>query len=324
MTLDLMSKFRRLSPDIAAAITPAIHAELLPPEARALLSAGGQHNVLTPLQRKPVDIAVVTVIQEELEATKIIFGLGLNVRETRASNTLRYYETEVSNEIGEGLKVVITMVGEPHNTPCASACAELFQHYDPKLCVLVGIAAGLEGLVELGDVVGATQIIDYESARLEPGVRRQQPTPYSLEPRIRRDFLHFNPLRGAWRTVFFENVGKLRDLGAVPAFAAGWAPKYHRGVVVAGEKLLADGTSLPGMRDEYHEKVRAGEQEGSGFARTCDDRSIPWLVFRGISDYGSMAKPEHKVWQRPAALAAAAALMDFARREYRSPEQHRF
>ena len=57
--------------------------------------------------------------------------------------------------------------------------------------------------------------------------------------------------------------------------------------------------------------------EGSGFASACEEYGVPWLVFRGISDYGDRDKPLFQQWQTTAALSAATCAVDFLKRDYR-------
>jgi nucleoside phosphorylase len=72
------------------------------------------------------------------------------------------------------------------------------------------------------------------------------------------------------------------------------------------------------MREEYHDRVLAGEEEGSGFASMCDETNVPWLVFRGISDYGDVDRKQTKVlWNPMAAVSAAATAVHFLRTTYR-------
>lgn len=89
-----------------------------------------------------------------------------------------------------------------------------------------------------------------------------------------------------------------------------------RGTILAGERLFADG-SLKKMLVDVDNRIRAGDQEDSGFGQACDDFEIDWQVFRGISDYGNPRK--HKLWQEFAALSAAAALASFLKHTYRAP-----
>jgi nucleoside phosphorylase len=267
--------------------------------------------------RPRADVAIITVIQEELIAAKIAFGIDLERKENRIENGLRFWETTAMNESSqEDLKVVLTMIGKAGNVECAVACSRLFQTYEVGLCVLVGIAAGLKTKVNFGDVVSAELVLDYEGARLEPEGAKKRPTAYPLQKAIERDMNYFNPRFRGWHEEFARGMEKLKEVESTPEFPENWKPKYYRGVILAGEKLLADG-SLPHMQAEYHDRVRAAEMEGSGFASICDEYAIPWLVFRGISDFGDPDKPKSEVWRTTSVLAAASAARAFIKSDYR-------
>ena len=103
-----------------------------------------------------------------------------------------------------------------------------------------------------------------------------------------------------------------------------WTPNVHHDVVLlAGEKLIAD-DRLPQMQREFHDLVRAVEMEGSGFSRACEESGSPWLVFRGISDYGGIDKPKFEKWKLPAALGAASAAKAFLETAYIDSERNEF
>jgi nucleoside phosphorylase len=94
-------------------------------------------------------------------------------------------------------------------------------------------------------------------------------------------------------------------------------PKYKLGTILAGEKLRRDG-ALPAIAARFGEKIMAIEMEGSGFAAACESKSISWLVFRGISDYGDPDKADD--WHALASLHAALAVKTFLTTELRSEE----
>jgi nucleoside phosphorylase len=275
-------------------------------------------NLAAPRER--VDVAFVTIKQPELIATKIAMKINPTEEEKKNVNGLRFWETSIQCVGAEQeLKATLTMVGEAGNVSCAAACARLFNAYDVGLCILVGIGAGLKGKVAIGDCVAAELVLDYEYSRLEPSGPKKRPRPFPLDIRISRDLQYYSPVRRGWRERFAECFETLaRDpYEKVPAEANGWLPNYQTGVVLAGEKLIADGR-LPEMQEEYHERTRAAEMESVGFARLCQEYDVPWLVFRGISDYGDPDK--HKLWQTTSALSAATAAMVFVEKEYRKQE----
>jgi nucleoside phosphorylase len=311
---DFLTKSKQIRPNVATQLALEIMTSFVDAEVQGLMT-DFKTEAMAPRPR--ADVAIVTIIPEELKAAKIAFGIDTNRLEDRRERGLRFWNTTIQNKSSrEDLSIILTMVGKARNVECAVACSRVFQTYDVGLCVLVGIAAGLKSKVKIGDVVSPDLVLDYEGARIEQDGLKKRPLPFPLNKIIERDLNYFEPKFGSWYRDFSECVEKLRTTEPVPALPDDWKPEYHRGVVLAGEKLLADG-GLPEMRREYHERVRAVEMEGSGFANVCDEYAIPWLVFRGISDFGDPKKPESDVWRTLAALAAATAVSTFVKSDYR-------
>lgn len=63
------------------------------------------------------------------------------------------------------------------------------------------------------------------------------------------------------------------------------------GTIASGEKLLRDPAKLVAVR-EQHGKTEVGEMEAAGLVDACRRGSVPWLVIRGISDFGDELKDD--------------------------------
>jgi len=280
---------------------------------------GVQANVLAAFNRTEdgnemyFDIAIVTVIQEELLAAKIVFGIA-DAKADRRIDGFQYWFAAITTEEGDSLRVVITMIGESGPKPCFNACERLFAGFGIGLCILCGIAAGVKEKLKLGDVLMAKAVLDYESARLEPGGPEKRPQQAVLDKLIYRDLLYFDPGQG-WHVLLDKCLEDLRTRRPEVPIEGEWRPSCRLGVLLSGEKLVADG-SLPAMRKEYHEEGVALEMEGSGFASCCREHTVPWLIFRGISDHGDPEKSALGRWQAPAALAAATLIRTFLTTSY--------
>jgi hypothetical protein len=79
--------------------------------------------------------------------------------------------------------------------------------------------------------------------------------------------------------------------------------------IASGEKLLRDPNKLLEIRREIHGKVEAAEMEAAGFVEACELAGKPWLVIRGISDFGDELKND--AFHEFASRSAAAVLADF-------------
>lgn len=276
-----------------------------------------------PSPKQKIDVAIITIIKPELDAAKIAFGIPLERREDKYIDGFRYWEFSHRNSEGINIKMVLTMVGKPRSNECINACNKLFGIYQVDLCILVGIAAGIEGILNLGDAVSATEIINYEGQRLEPTGPKKRPVSYSLERRIERDLLNYDPEKLQWHSRINPLIQANKLFNSDQNHYVSFSPNFKTCVILSGDKLLADG-SLSTYREEYHDKALAFEMEGSGFASVCEEHSISWMVFRGISDFGDPKKPETDKFQTAYALTAAMASLMFVEYEYRMNENQEF
>jgi nucleoside phosphorylase len=112
----------------------------------------------------------------------------------------------------------------------------------------------------------------------------------------------------------------LRAGGTFPTPATGKEDEYRQhvasvvetriGTIASGEKLLRDPSKLHTLRSGMHGKTEVGEMEAAGLVEACRRGSVPWLVIRGISDFGDELKDDR--FHELAARAAAATLADFS------------
>jgi nucleoside phosphorylase len=150
-------------------------------------------------------------------------------------------------------------------------------------------------------------VIDIEGGRAEPSETKPRPSSYRVVPALRPLLRGFNYERWNWLADRDRGLELLKETRSRLPKTFG-IPKCHQGVIVSGEKLRRDGV-LPELAAQQSDEIIAVEMEGAGFAATCDDKGIGWLVFRGISDFADMKKRD--TWQPLAALHAALAAKCF-------------
>lgn len=339
MSLPEASRWRLLAQGLYTAAKDKLRSQL-PPVAVAALEEVGESGAGetrgepdADLKRRRYDVAICVVTETELSAAQIALGLPINRRGRSAAFADRYWECDLKTDSGSALRVVLTVFAKQRNVPAAILTERLLSRLDVGLCLLVGIAAGLKSHLKLGDVVAATSIIDYEGARLEldraePNRRKALPArrleqllrPAQFEPptTISGDVELFNPADARLEQEFRRHLPALRLNRARRDVVRKWSVKLHKAVILAGEKLIADG-SLRDRRLTMHEKIRAAEMESSGFAQACRFQrpETPWAVFRGISDYGDGGKGRLEGLQRAAALAAATGAVRFLQTDFR-------
>lgn len=322
------------------AVLPAAIRSSLPITMKTIIGL----DALPAVGRQHRDIGIVTVIPIEREAVLCALGLQRTLEADAESRRYRYWNTEIERPGRSPLSVVVTMVGEPRNVPCALAVEHMLNQYDVDLLVLVGICAGPRSKTRIGDVVVGHRILDYEHVRSERRPARgrrglakhraatrprgtrppeEKPRPLSLEvPQYMMGNLsHMSA--DVVRRVFQERRRAWGDIAVPSGFEEEQAPRLNPGTIASGERLLADGR-LEEMRVSHDDRIRGGTQDDSGFAQACNVNGKGWIVFRGVSDYGEFDKPSDDEWQPLGALSAACAAVAFLARTYHCPRDSSF
>ncbi|WP_405911281.1 hypothetical protein OG742_44900 [Streptomyces sp. NBC_00828] len=307
---DYARKSKRLPPELRAYLDRKVITSFLPPD----LAGTREDADFRDTRKETVDVAVVTVLPEELDATLSVFGLNGEV--FRSAGGRRFYSTRTPARRGhESLSVVITASGEPYNVHIVRCVQALLEQYAPKVVFLLGIAAGVPDQVRRGDVVVARRVHYYESARLGAVV---EPRPQYAQSTDTYGYgiFHYDPNRTNYHEEVMRFLGGLSNGELPEGLESGHRPHVVRDnvTITSGEKVLRDGKFLRMLRDTDN-TICAADQESYGFARAVHD--LPWLIFRGISDHGDKVKDDR--WKYVASSFAALCLKDFLQTQYLAP-----
>ncbi|MFE0131830.1 hypothetical protein ACFWY6_09665 [Streptomyces sp. NPDC059037] len=272
-----------------------------------------------PPEPEPVDVAVVVVIIEELDAALGTFGMTQDDFNRDAFvGDQRFFPTRVPNRYRpeEPLSVVVTSAGRSGNVQMVKSVDALLKLYEPELIGLLGTACGVPEAVRIGDVVACDRVYYFPPGRRLPG-KIFQPRPKHGQGRS--DYGHglhyYNPARTDYASRVREFVRGLSPAEVPETFSAARIPDVHTtGVTIAsGEEVLRDGELLPGLR-EVDNTICAGDMESYGFSQAAE--GLPWLIFRGISDFGPGREER---WKYVSTSFAALCLEDFLRTRYLPP-----
>jgi len=265
----------------------------------------------TPITDRSYDAAVITITELERKMFMLAFGMDPKQLPEKFGRD-RYWDARCeSTATGRELRILMTVVGEQRNSPCAAATARLLTRFNVRACFLCGISAGVREDTAFGDVIVGINVADYEGGRLEVGGIRRRGERFKVPGLMRADLRAYDARGTAFRQNLLTAIEKLEPWQLPEVWAPeSFQPKQHNQFLVAGEKLIAD-DSLPQLKDEIDERIRGGEMESTGFAQACEDNTPPidWAPFRGVSDFGGPDK--RKDWQHVAALSAATMLLDF-------------
>jgi nucleoside phosphorylase len=190
--------------------------------------------------------------------------------------------------------VAIAEVG-PGNAGAATIAVRAFTHFRPEVAAFMGVAGRVKD-VELGEVVVATKVYNYESGKETSSGFQVRPdlqtSHHELEQRAR-------VLRTStsWHDRLDSAVWSDRK------------PSVYVGPIAAGEAVVASnkGRIAAHLKQHYGDAL-AVEMEGRGFLEAAHIQSgCRAVVVRGISDrLTGKAQADKLGWQRRAADAAAA------------------
>lgn len=322
---DLLWKARDLPKGVRnACIAPGLFG-CLPTPLRTGAHTNGYEEFVEPShshRKRVADVGLVTILGAELDAA--LLGLGLGRGNDQSFDGHRYWLGEVDRVDRRPLSIVLSRAERPRNVPMAIHVAHLLSQFQVDLLMVIGIAAGPEEYVNLGDVVVSLAVYDYEHVRSEirNGKPHEGPRPWWQEvtQEVRRDV---NEVREQYSRTVHDLVRRLGDdavnRGVIQQLR-NRTPKIHAATIAAGERLFADGSLAAMCR--YDQEIRAGDQEDSGFAQASQFYKKPWVCVRGIADFGDPDKD--KTWHEEASIAAAATGLVFLRNAYRSPADAEF
>lgn len=262
------------------------------------------------------DILIVTIKPVELEATLNAFGLESDNEELFIYNELAFYHAKIESSKGEIYSIIITMLGEDTSVKAAQRTTEVLNYLNVNYCYLVGMAAGVKEKTQLGDVILGSSVWYYERAKLEDG--KELPRPEVIQASDKSYLRH--RFKSSRFSKLFEDALQLKDADEkIPTcISCNWIPTFDFGVIMSGEKLLADSEKIATLRG-LHQETKAFEMEGYGFSEACSQKHIPFFVIRGISDFGDSdtrgkqqeLSDEKDIWQFTATLSAATVLREF-------------
>ena len=208
----------------------------------------------------------------------------------------------------------IATIGDDGNVESAIQVKDLFRHTRFNAAVLLGMAAGVLGDVELGDVVIASSVHAYDFVRATPVRAFNRAKTYSPPAKTWQRIGTLDQVDPEWAERVSREVLTSANFGGIDQaeprkLDETWRPKVKIGGVLAGSILIEDNRLVRQKKNgEVHDRVLAAEMEGAGFAAACLSEDAQWMVVRGIADFGG--RKRRKSWQYPATYAAAALIRD--------------
>lgn len=244
------------------------------------------------------DIAIITILDEELAALQKIFQFG----EPRERNGI-VFRSKSFRENSKNYSIICVQQTDYSNIPAATLATRILSEWNPRFILLVGIAGGVSQRenLQLGDVVISNNVYYVEVEKIID--EQKLGRPYSKEPPA-KEFKNSHQISREknWQ-------GKITETRPGDG-----TPKVILGDIISGEKLEADhnNTSLQKRLTDY-DKMIAVEMESGGVSKAIYEGSDRWpmakfFAIRGISDFCDQEKNNEirNVWRNYSAETAAA------------------
>ncbi|MBI5275979.1 MAG: hypothetical protein HY854_05910 [Burkholderiales bacterium] len=232
-------------------------------------------------------IGILTALPEyELPAVLRAFEIPIDRRPDEIHRGERYWLSTFRTEAGRTYRLAISCIGASGNTESQVPTDRLIQLFSPELMILVGIGCGAG--FSLGDVATSGAVWAYEYLKTQEGKNLNRSRAKVTPSHLQSDVAFFNQTN-AWHRQLSAQVATI-DRQLLPR-SIPEAPRFHGSQWIAsGEKVMGAGELA--TLNQFHDSIRIGEMEGYGFANACDDQRppIPWLIVRGISDFGDKSK----------------------------------
>lgn len=265
---------------------------------------------------KNIDVGIITIIPTEIES---LFNI-LNISEQdmlKVNSPFLYYKSKVySEQCKKEISLVISFVnGEAGNVEAAICTAHFLQNWNPKIMCMVGISAGIEGKVKIGDVVIPSKIIDrtkkvYKEGRYIPRTENYNRTRV-IDQMLKRHKITAKTFSLECNRYMSEDIEKATLVAKVNGLSDKvYSPElaFVDGSIVTEDSLIRDDKYFIPITENVDEKCRGAEMEAVGFVKACrtEKENFPWLIFRGISDMGDVKKSDD--YQVLASKSASVAL----------------
>lgn len=265
------------------------------------------------------DIAIITAINKpELSRVKEIIE-DIERLPVEKDPTI-YHKGHFNRNNGDKISVVVGCDDKMGMPAASSLSMKMIYNFRPKYLVMLGICAGIEGKVKLGDILVADLVWDYGSGKYElikplNGQPKQVFIPYinqiqldvhveGILKSICSEGKYVDEIQSNWNKVEKKVPGKLRAKSG--PFASGSA-------VIADENIVS-------QINEKHGKLLGFDMETYGVynaARYCPFDVKP-IAIKSVSDYGNSNKNNSKkdLYQDYAAYTSAQFFREIAVNEF--------
>src|SRR5690606_17660154 len=188
---------------------------------------------------------------------------------------------EIDNNENERRSIIFASVGRMGSVASCYATTRLVQIHNPKLVIFTGITGGIPGKCKLGDILCATEIINFQGGKVTDGkfIPDVAVAPTSVDSFVGLgDISHMNKVTSQIHdSSHFEAINGLK-------------PSYHRGQMGCSDLVIADDNFIATLKTNYRQMLGV-EMEGYGAAYAVNKAGlgIKFILIKCVCDMAGEA-----------------------------------
>ena len=233
------------------------------------------------------DLAVITAVEVEFNAAKKY--LSQEWEEIKYPDDSTYYYTANIDIGGKKIKTVLGMTSEMGMTAASALASKIIHNFIPKKIIMVGIAAGIKGEINLGDIIGADPSWDYSSGKLyrDKDGKRLAPDPRQL--RINADS------KDVLIKISRDDGFLLKLWKEWPAVKPQTMPTLKIGPMGSGGSVVADDVTAQEVKGQVRKTIGIDmETYGLYFAASnCCKPRPDFLSIKSVCDFADSDKNDN-------------------------------
>lgn len=256
-------------------------------------------------------IGIITIIGPEFHAVCREFEISNDdPLRKNIDGDLYFKKTIFSNYFNGEIELVVTFQKKAGNISSAVSTTKFIERFRPDFLFLCGIAAGHKSNIKLGDIVISKIIGNNTTTLFQEGKHHPRYESTPLQSSVENNLFLFNININKWiESLDLVHNGHLNEKEyerMAEKNTVNLIPDIKDNIIVAADVLIRDSLYFEVLIKEINDKIRAADMESAGFVAACEQREprIPWLVVRGISDYGDSQKGD-SFHNRAASVAAS-------------------
>lgn len=247
----------------------------------------------------PVDTLIITPLLSEQDAVlNHLTRFGEIEHIIADAHPITYHTVTIGKH-----RVAVAKPLQMGNTDSARIAAQALDDVNPRNVIVVGIAAGIEGAVNLGDIIIPDKIFYSEYGKLLSSGLTIRLDVEGIDTAL------YNLAQQHTRTPWPEGILEKWPKGEISAEQS--FPYAHFYPIACGEKVIQSTEDVKGLIALTHPKLVGIEMESYGVAKAVNSHQPKprLLVIRGVCDFANEAKND--LWHSYAADAAATFAVDF-------------